>query len=452
MESNLHPKKKNKLKKLEQTQELAGNKSGQQFFIMTCQEEGKSFEPYWPYKMFDFLKKICPGTKTKKLRNGSLLIEARASEKAKSLLELETFEDMKIKVELHKTLNYSKGVVTSYDLIHCSEEEILNESRSQGVVEVKRLYKRQFGESKPTPALILTFEGSQPPEKITAGFVSLPVRHYIPSPLRCFKCWSLGHIAGNCTIGDRCKLCSAPIHQNECVTPALCINCNGCHSSVSVDCIKYKKEKRAQEIKVKECISYREALRKVNAETNRPISYAQCVSETPADKKNLEDLVTRLTAVVETLVKSVGKIEENYDRIIKILDIEGKEKAEEIKSKEKREEVERKSDSDQTKEMEVVMEDSVKPPIAPKKRPQTPISPTSKVVYTASPPRKILGGVGKKVGQQTETKREIGSNASSNSSLVSGEDKDVDLMDLATLEKYVYNLRKKGREKKLTTK
>ncbi|KAG7196422.1 hypothetical protein KM043_018878, partial [Ampulex compressa] len=79
-----------------------------------------------------------------------------------------------IKVSPHPTLNTSRGVITCQDLLNCSVEEITENLKAQGVINVKRIKSRKEGVWHNTASLILTFNTPDIPEKIKAAMYSLP--------------------------------------------------------------------------------------------------------------------------------------------------------------------------------------------------------------------------------------------------------------------------------------
>jgi len=70
----------------------------------------------------------------RKLRNGPVLIEIKDTKQAAALQRLEKIQEIPVKVDAHRTLNYCKGVVKCKDLTLCSNEQIVKELKSQGVV------------------------------------------------------------------------------------------------------------------------------------------------------------------------------------------------------------------------------------------------------------------------------------------------------------------------------
>lgn len=205
----------------------------------------------------------------KKLRDGSLLIETSTQRQAEKILACTSIKasdmstNVPVKVELHKQLNFSKGMIYCYDLLNCSVETIKEELKDQGVTDVYRIHSRRDGQLVPTPSHILTFCTPQPPSTIQAAYYRLQVRPYIPSPLRCYKCQKFGHSQNNCSFASLCANCGQNLHEDQpCTRLSLCVNCNGTHSARSRDCPKYKEEFKIQEIRTSQKISFAEAKRK----------------------------------------------------------------------------------------------------------------------------------------------------------------------------------------------
>ncbi|GFT90225.1 uncharacterized protein TNCV_701501 [Trichonephila clavipes] len=72
----------------------------------------------------------------KKLRSGDLLIETSSALQTKSLLLTKTFLDCPLIVNLHRSLNSCRGVISETDLLCASEAEILDGLSDQGVTEI----------------------------------------------------------------------------------------------------------------------------------------------------------------------------------------------------------------------------------------------------------------------------------------------------------------------------
>ena len=89
-----------------------------------------------------------------KLKSGDLLVEYEKKKQIDTLLRLEKFHDLKMKVSLHAFLNTCKGVVRCPDLKGVSEQEILEEMREQGVINVRRIKIRRDGTLKDTNTFV----------------------------------------------------------------------------------------------------------------------------------------------------------------------------------------------------------------------------------------------------------------------------------------------------------
>ncbi|CAH1101754.1 unnamed protein product [Psylliodes chrysocephalus] len=195
------------------------------------------------------------------------------------------------------------------DLLNCTEQEILDEIKDQGIIEVKRIKTKRDGALIDTANHILTFNSPKCPNKVKIAFYNLKVRPYIPSPLRCFRCQLFGHTAIRCTKEQIC-VCGKSIHTGKpCETPITCINCEGQHAVTSKECPVYKQETAIQEIKVKENLTYYEAKKKVIIITPKAnISYAK--ASTPrgfssSPSINTQELVKELIPVLVNALKDI---------------------------------------------------------------------------------------------------------------------------------------------------
>ncbi|KAK5641824.1 hypothetical protein RI129_010371 [Pyrocoelia pectoralis] len=175
----------------------------------------------------------------------------------------------------------SKGVVYCRDLLNCTIDEIKENLKSQGVVDVRRIRTRRDGEFTDTANHILTFNVTKLPRVIQAAFYPLQVRPYIPNPLRCFNCQRFGHSSVNCKHDKRC-VCGKPTHEGLwCDEPIVCPNCQGPHKAIAKICAVYKQELKIQEVKVVHRLSYFDAKKKVDTMVTPSRPFAE-VANTPA--------------------------------------------------------------------------------------------------------------------------------------------------------------------------
>ncbi|XP_055951634.1 uncharacterized protein LOC129987710 [Argiope bruennichi] len=198
-------------------------------------------------------------------------------------MKLKALATIPISVSPHKSLSSSKGVITCGQLFNIPVEIITKELKFQGVTHVRHITIRRDGQLLNTKHYVLTFNSPQLPESIKAGYINLPVRPYIPNPLRCFQCQRYGHSKMNCRGTLTCARCAEKNHDGQqCSAPEKCINCNGDHTAYSRLCPLWQLEKKIVAVKFKENISYPEARRKIIAQTpTEGSSYASAVQRNP---------------------------------------------------------------------------------------------------------------------------------------------------------------------------
>lgn len=145
-----------------------------------------------------------------KLKDGTLLVLTKTKQAADIIIRAKHLANVEIVVAEHEFLNFTKGIIFSNDIINLTNAELLEEFKSQHVVDVYRIQKRKpnSDEFENTSGLILTFNLMQIPETIIAGYVNIRVRQYIPNPLRCRKCQLFGHTKNKCTNEAACDVCS----------------------------------------------------------------------------------------------------------------------------------------------------------------------------------------------------------------------------------------------------
>ncbi|GBL82178.1 hypothetical protein AVEN_252372-1 [Araneus ventricosus] len=233
----------------------------------------KTFHRVSPFLVQRLISSIIGDVKdTKKLPSGDLLIEAASKAQISVMRSLEELGDFPIEVTPHRTLNYSRGVISEPDIFDCSETELIEELQSQKVCAAHRIKVERSGSLISTKHIILTFCRPELPKSIHTGYVYARAKRYVPNPLCCFKCQRFGHSQGTCKGTIRCAKCSGNDHDTSvCVSETFkCFNCSGSHPAYSRDCSKWKIEKEIQSLKVKRNISYAEAKKLVLDRTLKP--------------------------------------------------------------------------------------------------------------------------------------------------------------------------------------
>lgn len=300
-------------KKSDKSRKLAPNPTPHENFlrflvIKKLEGDFKNDSPFFINKVIT--EQVGAVNSVRKIKDG-LLVEVADVKQSMRLLALEKFGEHEIRVESHNALNTSKGVIHAPDLMMCSIEEIITELKSQGVTDVRRITTRRNGIIENTPSCILTFNTPDLPTVVKAGYLRLPVRMYIPSPMRCFQCQKFGHSALRCKNEATCT-CGQPPHTGTpCTEDPCCVNCNGHHPAHSRKCLVYITESNIQAVRVTEKISYAEARRKVQPELTqaRRISYATVTSTPPQPSTlNLQELAT---ALIPELLRLLHQYEDN---------------------------------------------------------------------------------------------------------------------------------------------
>lgn len=217
----------------------------------------------------------------RKLQNGDVLVEVHTREQSAKIMELAKIEDTNVTVTTHRSLNFSKGVVSESELFHCSDAEIEKELAEQGVVAARRILIRKNGEEMKTKHIVLTFNSTTPPDSVNAAYLRCKVRPYIPNPRRCFQCQRFGHGSGSCRGKPTCARCGGKAHENErCEKEPHCVNCSGNHGAYSRSCPVWKNEKEVMTIKTTQNVSYLEAKKRLSFQQKG--TFAEVVRRGPA--------------------------------------------------------------------------------------------------------------------------------------------------------------------------
>lgn len=157
------------------------------------------------------------------------------------LLKLKSICDTEVSVK-PTVKGLPKGVITVEALSEESDEEVLAELESQGVIAVRNFPTRLNGTVKRSATFELTF-AKELPLQLNVGYLKVSVRPFIPDPLRCFRCNLLGHTSRNCKLPEDVKVCincgeKHPIIKGQrCEAPPKCVNCGATdHNSASRTC------------------------------------------------------------------------------------------------------------------------------------------------------------------------------------------------------------------------
>lgn len=231
----------------------------------------------------DLLSQVGKLEKISQAGRNTLLVEACNAAQATKLLALSLLDGNAVVVEPHKLFNGAKGVIRSSAFNQCTEEELTEHLRDQGVSEVRRIRIKRDGTLVPTNTYIITFTSSNCPRviKLTSWHYER-VEEYTHRPQQCFKCQNFGHVAKFCRKeSERCANCGQWGHtRNSCVSDTLCCHCGGCHISSSRTCQRYLCESEIVNVRMKARVPRSEAVDRVLSNhpefaslfTRRPLS------------------------------------------------------------------------------------------------------------------------------------------------------------------------------------
>ena len=199
-----------------------------------------------PFAIQRSLVALCGEVDTAKaIQSGALLVKTKSQQQNITLLGTTAFLGHEVAAEVAVRLTSCEGLIRCPDLGELSEDEILQELAPQGVIEVVRLRSK---DNTPNPLLRLRFRGFSRPDRIFCGYLSVPVREWVPSPRQCRKCWRFGHTDRVChSRQPTCGRCASAHATEDCTSSTLsCISCGEPHAAWDRDCLSRRAAREAQ--------------------------------------------------------------------------------------------------------------------------------------------------------------------------------------------------------------
>ena len=202
-------------------------------FVLVSRKDGNHFRPYNPFQLGREVRSICssPLKWVKSVASGSLLFSTNTIEQSRTILAISELLGHPVETKLADRLSSAQGTVHAPDLVGMTVQEVLEELQDQGVTEVQRFQSKQ---DTPNPLLRLRFRGTELPEKIVCGYLSIKVKPWLDMPRQCRKCWRIGHVERSCRSRTSiCGQCSAADshHHTECDHLPKCPGCTGPHQA-----------------------------------------------------------------------------------------------------------------------------------------------------------------------------------------------------------------------------
>jgi len=242
-----------------------------------------------PFRAFKELENRVRGkiSNLTSLGRNALLVTVCNKEQGDVLMKMTRIDGKDCRVEPHRTMNTSKGLVyiSEFDI---TEDELKEGLEDQGVLDVKTAFwiKTKRPELK---VFLVTFSSDSPPEFVRIPGESLRTRvsEYTERPMQCKVCQEYNHTAKRCPTPNapRCGRCSLFGHSSSnCDTEnTLCCHCSGNHTAWNKKCPEYIFQAEVSRTQQKEKTSRREAVRAVSARyPERRTTFANRSSVDPA--------------------------------------------------------------------------------------------------------------------------------------------------------------------------
>lgn len=220
----------------------------------------KFAEPINPIKLTKSLNKALGELNSAKtLRDGSLIIMCKDEKQQKKALSINSMLGFSVTCTLIKTKPWVRGVITG---IPTDEKNCVKGGK---VIGAKRLQYVKNKEKLDSLSVMLQFDEERMPERVKIGYVSYPVRPYVPPPLRCFKCQKYERFSVVCRGKQHCARCGGDHAYGKCGegAKAKCCNCSGEHGAGFGGCIVHKHAVKIQNVRITEGLTYAEAAPKV---------------------------------------------------------------------------------------------------------------------------------------------------------------------------------------------
>uniref|UniRef100_A0A146QDP1 Zn-dependent peptidases, insulinase domain-containing protein n=1 Tax=Fundulus heteroclitus TaxID=8078 RepID=A0A146QDP1_FUNHE len=257
----------------------------------------------------------------KVLRDGNMLIQCKTEEQKNKAMQIDNVcKKVVCERKIFGENKVCRGVI--YGIPIEEDLEKLQKSIQGGKVKrLKRLLRSVDGKKVQSLSVLLEFHGDVLPDKIKIGFMSFPVRPYVPPPLRCFKCQRYGHIALVCKGKERCAKCGGEHKYEECKGDQIkCCNCGGQHNVAYGGCEARKRAAEIQQLKTAKNISYAEAAKKV-LEGKRTIqggSQIQQIARSEQNQRNMSGLditMDKLILFMAYVINCTDQVKQKTEKI-----------------------------------------------------------------------------------------------------------------------------------------
>lgn len=254
------------------------------YVLINCKDENNNFSRTNPIILNNTIKNLLGEVQQLKKTKNGLFVKTKNQKQTDDLLKINKLLNIEINCMLHPTLNYIKGTAYCPDLTNCDDDEILKECAPQGVTHFRRLKTFKDGEKHDNGLFVFHFERQTLPTNIKIAMYSLPLKLYIPNPIRCMECQKFGHFSDKCqNKGMKICVCGKEPHKGSpCEKNSIiCPNCSGPHPASARNCPYFIYERAVNEYKIKNKCSYIQARNHVKQTSLNPEfnSYAKAVND-----------------------------------------------------------------------------------------------------------------------------------------------------------------------------
>lgn len=293
-----------------------------QYLLIESLNKDKPVTKYNLFAVEKFLERFFShGFKVvRRLKEGSLLVYVKSTSQADKSIGEAVFDatnDVRVKIEKHRTMNRCKGRIYCPELCDMEDKEICAQLKDQKVIEVRRLKKKVEGDKlQDTGAFVFTFDRFQIPEKIKIGYLMKNVEMYYDNPMRCTKCQEYGHTKNRCKKETEiCRTCAVALPHQTC-GPKKCVNCGLGHPSNDPSCAKRKEGEAVVRLMTDERLSFYEARKRFEEKVEsakKSLPMAMALQQQEEQKRNgpavSREEITQLSLMINALTQRVTELE-----------------------------------------------------------------------------------------------------------------------------------------------
>ena len=200
-------------------------------YVVLSFADGTSLANTNPFSIAAELRRLVGDVEAAKpTSTGHLRIKTKTKNQALKLLAQDRFMDRPASFDYPDILNSVEAFAYAPSLTEVTEDELLRELKTQGVIGITRLRPKS---GKANPGIRFRFRGQTSPPELRAGFEDIPLRPWRRSPLLCRRCAAYGHPAKHCRSETlRCLRCSGSHCTDDCDSGALlCPHCEERHAA-----------------------------------------------------------------------------------------------------------------------------------------------------------------------------------------------------------------------------